>query len=91
MFAAQNYHWDKSAINHPFVFQLDGDSADSTVATNFRFYTTEKSETGVVMGELSSGKLVKKSADSGTTYGLATALAFHDGSLYVGGSYASNY
>jgi hypothetical protein len=73
------------------VFQIK--SATAAVSPeNFRFYTTEKSETGVVMGEISSGRLVKRSNSKGWTNGHATALVFHDSSLYVGGSYteASN-
>lgn len=43
------------------------------------------------MGDLSTGRLAKRSNAQSTTYGQATALVFHDGSLYVGGSYCRDY
>ena len=89
--SAQSYHWDLSGRHHPFVFQINSASADATVADNIWFYTTEKSETGVVMGDLSTGNLEKRSNSASTTFGLATALVFHDESLYVGGAYVKNY
>ena len=60
VFSAQNYHWDVIGKNHPFVFQIKSASA-AVSAENFRFYTTEKLETGVLMGDISSGRLVKRS------------------------------
>lgn len=91
--AVQNYDWNPY-FPHPFIFQILTDSTDTSYLNdpdNYRFYTIEKGEPGIIMGDFKDNHLVKKSNSRDTVGGLgATAITYLDGFVYVGGSHVRN-